>query len=279
MKLGVNLWTVYGWRPPEPISVEVFKALSDMGAQGVELIIDEANNPAEMWLSKQESWKSLFQEIGLEIPSVATTLFWQYNLASQDKAKRERGIEVGQAGCRVAQAFGAQVFLIVAGVQEPNTDYQISYKNALNSIRTMADYAESLGITIGIENVPSNFLCSPGEYAQFIADVRHPAVKAYLDFANGAAIGNGFPENWIKAVGDSTAIVHAKDRDQGLNAFVCCGQGDLQWDDIFRALQEVHYDGYLIIENPPRGGQGIPNQAAGLSAAQTSLNWLSRYFT
>lgn len=123
----------------------------------------------------------------------------------------------------------------------------------------------------------TSLLGSPGEYAQFLEDVDHPAVQAYLDFGNGAAMGNGFAENWITAVRGRIAMVHAKDYDRGLRAHVCCGQGDLPWDDVFAALREVGYDNYLFVETPPRAGRGQATIAAGLAAAETSVRWLRRY--
>jgi L-ribulose-5-phosphate 3-epimerase len=277
MKIGVNLWTVYGWDPPETISNEVIRALAEMGSQGVELVLDENHNTAELLLARREQLTALRAETGLEVPSVGTTLFWRYNMASQDEALRRRGLETVQTGCRVTQAFGARVFLVVAGLQEPGTEYARTYETAVYSLRRAAEYAADMGVVIGVENVPSNFLCSPGEYAQFIADVDHPAVQAYLDFGNGTSIGPGYPENWITAVRGRIAMVHAKDYDHGFKAFVCCGQGDLDWERVFSALEDVGYNDYLIVETPPRGGRGQPNRAAGLQAAQTSLMWLAQF--
>lgn len=277
MKLGVNLWTVYGWQLPEAVSSEVIRALAKMGSQGVELVVDESHNSPEILLERRQELSALVTELGLEIPSVASALFWRYNLASQDEALRQRGLEVIRAGCQVASAFGAPVFLVVAGLQEPGTEYARTYETALASLRQAAEYAAGQGVIIGVENVPSNFLCSPGEYARFIADVGHPSVQAYLDFGNGAAIGSGYPENWISAVRGCTAKVHAKDYDQELKAFVCCGQGDLNWESVFSALNDTGYDGYLLVETPPRAGRGQPTLAAGLQAAQASLLGLAQF--
>lgn len=275
MKVGVNLWTVYGWDPPEMVSDEVIRALAGMGSQGLELVMDENHNTAELLSGRREHLAALLADLGLAVPSLGTALFWRYNLASQDEALRQRGLETVESGCRLARAFGARVFLVVAGLQEPGTEYARSYETAVASLRRAARYAADAGVVLGIENVPSNFLCSPGEYAQFIADVDHPAAQAYLDFGNGASIGPGYPENWITALRGRIAMVHAKDYDQGLKAFVCCGQGDLDWERVFSALQEAGYDDYLIIETPPKGGRGQPSRAAGLQAAQTSLAWLT----
>lgn len=277
MKLGVNLWTVYGWNPPETVSDEAIRALAELGSHGVELVLDEGHNTLESLLGRKDELTGLLADTGLEVPAVGSALFWRYNLASQDEDLRARGVETIRAGCRVANAFGAGVFLVVAGKQEAGTEYARTYETALASIRQGAEYAADLGVVVGIENVASNFLCSPGEYVQFIADVDRPSVQAYLDFGNGASVGHGYPENWITAVRGRIAMVHAKDYDRGLKAHVCCGHGDLEWDDVFAALQDVGYDDYLIVETPPRGGRGQPTQAAGLHAARTSLLWLAQF--
>ncbi len=277
MKLGVNLWTIYGWDLPGMVDSEVIGAIAAMGSQAVEIIIDEGANSSEALLSRKPELARLLAETGLEVPSVATTLFWRYNLASQDGARRQRGVEIIREGCRVAQAFGGSVFLAVAGQQEPQTEYARSYETAVASFRQAAAYAADLGIVVGVENVQTNFLSSPGEYARFIADVDHPSVQAYLDFGNGMSVGPSYPENWVTALKGHVAMVHAKDYDRGFRAYVCCGQGDLPWETTFAALREVGYDDYLIVETPPRGGRGQPTRAAGLQAAEISLRWLARF--
>src|SRR5262249_31869751 len=145
------------------------------------------------------------------------------------------------------------------------------------TLREAATYAADLGIVLGVENVGTSFLCSPGEYSRFLSDVGHPAVRAYLDFANGAGMGNGFAENWITALAGQIAMVHAKDYDRGLRSYPCCGLGDVPWEDVFSALRDVGYDDYLIVETPARDGRGVPSRVAGLAAAATSTRWLKRF--
>ena len=279
MKSGVNLWTVYGWDPEETVSAEVLRGLAGFGSQGVELVLDEGQNSAEILLAQKDRIHGQMADTGMEIPSIASALFWQYNLAAQDPALRAKGLDVIRKGCLVAQAFGARVFLVVAGLQEPGVEYQRTYATAVETLCQAAKEAQDLGVILGVENVPSNFICSPGEYAGLLRAVGHPAVQAYVDFGNGASIGPGYPENWIRAVSGQIAMVHAKDYDQGFRGFVCCGQGDLNWESVFSALKDAQYDDYLFVETPPKGGRGVPTRAAGLHAAQTSLNWLQNQLT
>jgi hexulose-6-phosphate isomerase len=260
------------------VSADVLGALAEMGSRGVELIIDEQHNAPELLLKRKGELGTLLADVRLQVPAVATGLFWRYNLASQDEDVRGRGTALIRQGCRVAQAYGARCVLILAGQQEPGVAYDQSYATAVASVREAAKYAADRGVVLGVENVQGNFLCSPREYAQFLADVGHPSVKAYLDFGNGASVGPGYPENWIKAVEGRIGMVHAKDYDEGFESYVCCGLGDLVWEDVFSTLIGVGYDDYLIVETPPRGyGRARPSRAAGLHAARTSLSWLAQF--
>jgi L-ribulose-5-phosphate 3-epimerase len=277
IKIGVNLWTVYGWNVPEPILPEVLRAVGGTGVAGVELVLDESANTADALLGRRAELQAALASAELEVPSVATTLFWRYNLASQDPQVRRRALGIVRDGCRLARGYGARVFLVVAGVQEHNTEYARTYDTAVETFQEAARLADGDGVILGIENVPSSFLSTPREYAQFLADVDRPAVRAYLDPANGAALGNGYPENWVTAVRGRIAMAHAKDYDRRLRVHVPCGQGELGWDAIVATLRSVGYDDYLMIETPPMGGQGRFGVEAGIAAAETSAKWLRRY--
>jgi sugar phosphate isomerase/epimerase len=278
MKLAVNLWTIYGWNLPEPVSAEVLRALAQMGSQGVELVVDEGPNAPGALVSRRQELSALLTALGMEVPGIGTTLFWRYNLASQDESLRGRGLELIRNGCRVAQAFGAPVLLILAGQQEPRTEYARSYATSIETVRQGAQIAAEMGVVLGVENVNTSLLGSPGEYAHYLADVDHPAVQAYLDFGNGMGVGPSYAENWVTAVQGRIAAVHAKDYDHAANSYVCCGLGDVAWEETFAALRSVGYEGYLTVETPPRGhGSGQPTRAAGLHAARTSLQWLAQF--
>jgi L-ribulose-5-phosphate 3-epimerase len=277
MKLAVNLWTVYGWNLPEPVSADVLRALARMGSQGVELVIDEGANSAEALLSRRQELSALLAELHLEVPAIGTGLFWRYNLASQDESVRRRGLELVRNGCRVAQAYGAPVLLVLAGQQEAQTDYARSYATSVETMREAARIAAEAGVTLGVENVRTSMLGSPGDYARYLADVDHPSVQAYPDFGNGMSVGPSFAENWVTAVAGRIAAVHAKDYDGAVDTHVCCGLGDVDWERTFAALRAAGYDGFLTVETPPHGhGRRPPaTRATGLHAARTSLQWLS----
>jgi L-ribulose-5-phosphate 3-epimerase len=275
-KIGLSLWTIYGWRPQETVTPLMLQTIASLGAQAVELVVDEAFHSEEVLMAQQGELRAALEAAGLEVPSVASALFWRYNLASQDEALRRKGMTLIEQECRVAKAFGGQAILVVAGLQEPRTEYQRTYETAVRTLRQAAPYAQDMGIAIGVEHVPCNFLTSPGEFAQFLADVDHPAVQAYADVGNAWGTYGGYPENWVRAVKGHIAMVHVKDYSEK-DGFTVCGHGNLNWTDALEALREAGYTRPLIVETPPdygRRGQDIP---AGIEAARESVSWLQEF--
>jgi len=76
-KIGMSLWTIYGWRPQETVSAEILQTIADLGAEAVELVVDEAHHTEELLMARQSDLQAALEDAGLEVPSVATALFWR----------------------------------------------------------------------------------------------------------------------------------------------------------------------------------------------------------
>ena len=61
----------------------------------------------------------------------------------------------------------------------------------------------------------------------------------------------------IRATGPLLQHVHISENDRGTP-----GTGHLDWDGIFRALRDVEYDQYLVIESFVLGNEAIAKAAA-----------------
>jgi len=189
---------------------------------------------------------------GLEIPSVATGVFWKYNLGSNDESIRRKGIEYGKAGIRMANAAGAKSILVVPAVASPDIPYEKVYENSVRSIKELGSYAKDFGVTVAVENVWNKFLYSPMEFKRFIQEVGLENVKVYLDVANLMAIA--YPENWIHTLKGMISNVHAKDFDVNvgnITGFRHLLKGSVDWKKIAKLLKDAGFNGFLTLECSP----------------------------
>ena len=71
------------------------------------------------------------------------------------------------------------------------------------------------------------------------------------------------PAAAIRKYGNRVRHVHLKDFTANPFAFLPLGKGDVDFSDIFAAIKEVSYDGWLVVELD--GYDGNPKDAADIS--------------
>ena len=87
-------------------------------------------------------------------------------------------------------------------------------------------------------------------------------IKFCPDTAHLAA-GGGNPAELIRKYPDRVKHVHLKDYQPNPFAFLPLGKGSLDFVDIFKALKEIDYQGWAVVELD--GYIGDPKEAAAIS--------------
>ncbi|MEJ8548307.1 sugar phosphate isomerase/epimerase family protein [Brevibacillus borstelensis] len=247
---GINAWCF-----PADISIqEMLRQAKTHGYQGVELNLGEGEAPfhLEMTEAELQAVAAQARELGLELPSVSTALLWKYPLTDNDESVREKGIRIVEKMLEAASVFGSKTVLVVPGLVTPEVSYDIAYERAREALKRLAKTAEEKRVSIGIENVWNKFLLSPLEMARLIDEVDSPWVGAYFDVGN--VLQFGFPEQWIRILGKRLLAVHVKDfktATGNITGFVPLLAGDIPWERVVEALNEVGYQGYVIPEISP----------------------------
>ena len=86
----------------------------------------------------------------------------------------------------------------------------------------------------------------------FIDKIGSDYVGSYFDVGN--VLFNGYPEHWIKILGNRIKKVHFKDyriASGGLHGFVDLLAGDVNYPAVVKALRDIGYDGYVTGEMIP----------------------------
>ena len=198
------------------------------------------------------------RELGLEVGSLATGLFWETHYTSPEAAVRTRARELTIAGLDRARWLGAPALLVVPGVvghferpKQPVIGYADALNYACEALEKLSAEAESRGVVIAVENVWNQFLLSPVEMREFIDRVNSPWFGVYLDVGN--VLKFGFPRDWIDTLGQRITRVHLKDfkLEVGtIDGFCPLGDGDVDWPAVMAALRRQRYDGPITFEGP-----------------------------
>lgn len=257
-KKGINQWAF----PAKMKLKNSFKLAKQAGFEGIELIIAKEG---EISLnSSKEDIKNIVKlsnSTGIEIISLATGLFWEYSLTSDNIANRERAKRIVLKMLEVASWLEVDTILVVPGAVDvffnpdfPIVPYDLVYERSFRALKELVSFAESYKVSIAIENVWNKFLLSPIEMKRFVDSINSPYLGVYLDVGNVLQIG--YPEQWIRILGKRIKKVHFKDFKKSINTvdgFTNLLYGDINWPNVISALKEVGYDDYVTAELfPPK---------------------------
>ncbi len=275
MLKSISAWAFDAARPAS----EIFELAKSQGFEGVEVAIGEPGG-----LSQQVTLDSTRAECaqvlaaarnaGVQLASMASGFGWSLPITSSDDAIRAQAIEATKKALRVASYLELEAMLLVPGGVGADfiegfevTDYEAAYQNALAALREIAPVAEEVGVSVGVENVWNKFLLSPLEFRGFLDEVNSPRVGCYFDVGNVILLG--YPEQWVRILGDKIVRVHFKDFQKAvgtIDGFCPLGEGDVDWKAVMQALKAANYQGPVTAEF-----FGVEDQLPAISRAMDKI--------
>ena len=188
---------------------------------------------------------------GLRVHSVMNADHWRFPLSSSDPEVVNRSVRGMETSIRNAALWGADTVLLVPAVVDATTSYRDAWTRSQRVIRErLLPAARDAKVVIAVEEVWNKFLLSPIEFARYIDELDSPVVRAYFDVGN--VVLYAFPQDWIRTLGARIVKVHLKDfqfdRANGRFAWKNLGEGDIDWPEVRRALDEIGYAGYVTTE-------------------------------
>jgi len=227
-----------GMLPKNLSDADKFKLAKECGFEGIE------GRPMDD-LEAARKLGTLAREAGVPIHSIVYG-GWGAPFSDPDPNVIEKGMSGMETALRSANALGAEVVLLVPAIVTETVSYSDAYKRSQEHIRELLPLAEQLEIIIAVENVWNKFLLSPLEFARYVDEFESPWLKAYFDVGN--VIIYGYSQDWIRTLGKRIFKIHLKDFKRKGYQWTNLLEGDVNWKQVRRALDEVGYDGYLTPE-------------------------------
>ncbi len=218
-----------------------FKMARDVGFD----VVQAPTTPDE---HTAEEIKNAAAAANILIDSVMNMDHWKYPLSSEDPEVVEKSLAGMRTSLHNAKLWGSHAVLLVPAMVNPATSYRDAWTRSQKEIRKLIPLAEQLKIIIALEEVWNKFLLSPLEMAQYIAEFQSPWIKAWFDVGN--VLLYGYPQDWIRTLGQDIVDVHLKDfkRKENGYAWVNLGDGDVDWPAVRQAFAEIGYSGSAIAE-------------------------------
>src|SRR5947209_13408868 len=251
MKTGMNLllWTSHVTSEHFPLLGKLKKA----GYDGVEIPLFEGGADHYQTIRKE------LDHLGLRCTTV-TVVGPDANPISNDAAVREAAVERLKWAIEMTAVLGGEIMagpyhspLAVFSGSGPTADEK---KRGADVLRRAADIAQKNKVMLAIEYLnrfECYFLTTAADARALVQQVNHPHFRTMYDTFHANIEEKDIPSA-IAAVADSFIHVHISENDRGTP-----GTGHVHWDETFKALRQVNYDGWLTIE---AFGRALPALAA-----------------
>jgi L-ribulose-5-phosphate 3-epimerase len=260
MKISMSYWMFEGGLEGQKPVVQAMQEAKDMGYEAIELCISSQGVLTEKTTQAEcEAIRKKADEIGIELVGVASGESWTSSPSASDPNVRTTIIKFTQKALRITRWLGVDAYLFIPGSVDifflPDGEvvpYDICYDRAKEAITQILPVAEEVGVHLALENVWNKFLLSPLEFRDFIDSFDSKWVGAYFDVGN--VMQTGYPDQWIRLLGNRIKRVHIKDFKLSIGTaegFVDLTEGDVDFKAIKTALSEIGYEGYVTAEMIP----------------------------
>jgi D-psicose/D-tagatose/L-ribulose 3-epimerase len=175
----------------------------------------------------------------------------EHDLSSADNEVRERGISFLNSVIGTAEAIGAKIvagplYAKIGRLQflSPAARAQERDRSAA-ALREVTTTAEARGVELAVEvlnRFESDFLNIAEDAVPFVETIGSPAVGIHLDTFH-MSIEEKDVGAAIRRAGAHLKHMHMSENDRGTP-----GDGQVRWNEVRQALQEVDYKGFLVIE-------------------------------
>lgn len=256
LAFSTNAYT--GFELPESV-----QRIANHGYDGVELLADtpHAYLP-EFGDADREALKNTLGKNGIAVSNInANTAMGYYDdappssffdptIITADSDDRAWRVRYTKNAIDLAAAVGAPAVCVATGRPLPGNPPPQAREYLLDSLHEILDYAESTDIEVGIEFEPELLIESTDETIALIEEVGRDSLGVNLDIGHAAVYGEDPTESIHKCAGNITGV-HLEDivgGRRGKHYHRIPGEGDIDFEAIFAALNHIDYDGFATLE-------------------------------
>ena len=189
-------------------------------------------------------------ELGLELV-ISPGGLWpmECDLSSESPAERAAGLAWHKKYIDLANEMGAVAYAGAlyghAGVVQRHPPTSEQYACIAEGLHSLAAYGQAAGVAVVIEPMShfrTNLVNKPEQAMELVRLTRHPNLHILLDTYHMLSEVRDYGAAF-RLPGERLWGMHACENDRGAP-----GGGIVPWGEIFQALKDIHFDGYIAME-------------------------------
>ncbi len=244
---SVMLWTLKGSFD------EKLEITAKAGLQSVELVAEYVD-----WSDTEIARvKKLARSFGLGMDTLIATPDWGKRPVSMvDPAQRDNFLADVKRAIDFARKLDIPQIILMSGNEIPGRTRAEEYASLLEGAKRAGELASAAKLTLIVEplnslvNHKGFFLTTCVEGLKLIREVDNPSVKLLFDiYHEQVQVGNVI--RTLTAAADIVAVFHVADN-PGRND---PGTGEINYANVYKAIQKTGYGGYVTMEYLPIGDQ------------------------
>ena len=235
-------------------ALEALPLAAEIGFDGVEVCIGGDYATSLLWSAGgPEQVMAAADAAGIAVSSLSPGIYASLHPLVDDPAKREEGEKM--LGETIALCGGlATEYILVPIFPRDFADWgEEQWDTFAGGLSRLAERAEAADVTLALETT-----MDADTLSRLLDRIDSPAAGVYYDVANTTTFGFDAPAE-LRALGADVVMIHVKDTDgQHL------GEGRVPFDEVKAAIEEVGYDGWLVLETP-RGDDPVESAKRNLA--------------
>jgi sugar phosphate isomerase/epimerase len=181
------------------------------------------------------------------------------NLAADDDLIREWVLKRIRASIRFTSELSAEYLVIHPGWSTATERFSRgrSWELNIRSLYWLMRYAGEYGVKCLIENVPNPtpyLLVSIDDFELFDKEMK-PPMNYVLDVAHAHLQNEEY--QFIEKFGPKIKHVHVSDNEGESDQHLPIGEGSINWSRVIDSLDDIGFDGWLVIESYEKMEQSI----------------------
>ncbi|WP_316814403.1 sugar phosphate isomerase/epimerase family protein [Pedobacter heparinus] len=252
-RLGICDWSIR-----KESQTEALAYAKKIGLDGVQISLGSAQNNMHLRQKEiQDQYRQQAKENDIVISSLAIGEL--NNIPFKSATQTEQWVS---DSIDVATRMGCKVILLAFFSKGDLRGDEEGIKEVIRRLKKIAPKAEKAGIILGIES-----WLSADEHLRIIKAVGSKNVRVYYDVANATEMGYDIFDEMRRLGKAFICEVHLKENGHLL------GQGKVDFVKVKKVLDEIGYDGWVVIEG------GVPNGAGLFESCVANTAYIRSVFT